>query len=63
MREFLTRVTRLFSDLSPVSDTQAFCAIEVVREETRVHQQMRAEYSRLFATELARAPSPRRAPD
>ncbi|WP_424986272.1 hypothetical protein [Microbulbifer sp. S227A] len=52
MTVFLTNAARLFLNLGPVADSQAFCAQEVSRENTRAQGRLQAEYAELFKSDL-----------
>lgn len=57
MTTFLTNAARYFYFLGPVSDTQAYCAKEMVRENSKAQHQLRSEYADLFEADLRRSPS------
>lgn len=57
MSLFLTNAARFFFFLGPVSDTQAYCAKEVVRENSKAQHQLRTEYANLFEADLRCSPS------
>ncbi|MEO9782190.1 MAG: hypothetical protein ABJH07_03720 [Sedimentitalea sp.] len=57
MTLFLTNAARFFFLLGPVSDTQAYCAKEMVRENFEAQHQLRSEYADLFEADLRRSSS------
>ncbi|MDU9003847.1 hypothetical protein [Sedimentitalea todarodis] len=57
MTMFLTNAARSIFFLGPVSDTQAYCAKEVVRENSKVQHHLRAEYADLFEADLRSSPT------
>lgn len=57
MTQFLTNAARFFLFLGPVSDTQAYCAKEIVKANSKAQHQLQSEYTTLFEADLRNSSS------